>query len=49
MRARKLFIGQNIRKIRENQALTQANFAKKLGISTSYLNQIENNQRVSVR
>jgi hypothetical protein len=45
MRARKLFIGQNIRKIREEQSLTQAKFATQLGISTSYLNQIENNQR----
>ncbi len=45
MRARKLFIGRNIRKIREDHSLTQAVFAKKLGISTSYLNQIENNQR----
>ena len=45
MRARKLFIGRNIRAIREEHGLTQANFAKNLGISTSYLNQIENNQR----
>jgi len=45
MRARKLFIGQNIRKIRDDHSLTQAHFAKQLGISTSYLNQIENNQR----
>ena len=45
MRARKLFIGQNVRKIRTDLGLTQANFAKQLGISTSYLNQIENNQR----
>lgn len=45
MRGRKLFIGRNIRAIREQHQLTQANFASKLGISTSYLNQIENNQR----
>lgn len=45
MRARKLFIGRNIRTIREETALTQAKFAERLGISTSYLNQIENNQR----
>ncbi|MCY6380136.1 helix-turn-helix domain-containing protein [Hoeflea prorocentri] len=45
MRARKLFIGRNIRRIREETELTQAGFAKQLGISTSYLNQIENNQR----
>ncbi|MEX3009773.1 short-chain fatty acyl-CoA regulator family protein [Hoeflea sp. TYP-13] len=45
MRARKLFIGLNIRRIRQETGLTQADFAKQLGISTSYLNQIENNQR----
>ncbi|MEM9104209.1 MAG: short-chain fatty acyl-CoA regulator family protein [Pseudomonadota bacterium] len=45
MRSRKLFIGLNIRRIRQDAGLTQANFAKQLGISTSYLNQIENNQR----
>ncbi|MDF1775179.1 MAG: short-chain fatty acyl-CoA regulator family protein [Rhizobiaceae bacterium] len=45
MRARKLFIGRNIRGIREGTGLTQAKFAEQLGISTSYLNQIENNQR----
>ena len=45
MRARKLFIGRKIREIRQNAALTQAAFAGQLGISTSYLNQMENNQR----
>lgn len=45
MRSRKLFIGGKIRAIRTAEALTQAGFAAKLGISTSYLNQIENNQR----
>jgi transcriptional regulator with XRE-family HTH domain len=45
MRARKLFIGGKIRAIRGEYGLTQAGFAQKLGISTSYLNQIENNQR----
>ena len=45
MRSRKLFIGLNIRRIRQDAALTQAEIAKILGISTSYLNQIENNQR----
>lgn len=41
----KLFIGPKIREIRLASELTQAKFAKKLGISTSYLNQLENNQR----
>ena len=45
MRARKLFIGGKVRAIRGEHGLTQAGFAQKLGISTSYLNQIENNQR----
>jgi predicted transcriptional regulator/DNA-binding XRE family transcriptional regulator len=45
MRARKLFIGSKIRAVRVGAAMTQAVFADRLGISTSYLNQIENNQR----
>lgn len=45
MRARKLFVGRKIREIRQIHALTQAAFAERLEISTSYLNQIENNQR----
>ena len=42
---KKLFVGRKIRNIRNEQGLTQAKFADTLGISTSYLNQIENNQR----
>lgn len=45
MRERKLFIGQKIRQLRETHSLTQAEFARKISISTSYLNQMENNQR----
>lgn len=45
MRANKLFIGQFLRDLRTEHALTQAKFGEKLGISTSYLNQLENNQR----
>lgn len=45
MRERKLFIGQVIRDLRETHKLTQAGFAKQISISTSYLNQLENNQR----
>jgi XRE family transcriptional regulator, fatty acid utilization regulator len=41
----KFFAGTQIRRLRESQALTQASFAERLGISASYLNQIENNQR----
>ncbi|MER9474931.1 short-chain fatty acyl-CoA regulator family protein [Mesorhizobium sp. M0520] len=41
----KLFIGRRIRELRETSKATQSAFAERLGISTSYLNQIENNQR----
>ncbi|MGN8116957.1 helix-turn-helix domain-containing protein [Labrys sp. 22185] len=43
--AGKLFIGARLRAIREAAHATQAAFAQRLGISTSYLNQMENNQR----
>ncbi|RLQ89254.1 helix-turn-helix domain-containing protein [Notoacmeibacter ruber] len=45
MRDRKIFVGRKIRAIRQEEGLTQAAFAARLGISTSYLNQLENNQR----
>lgn len=45
MRGSKLFIGEKLRVLRDEHKLTQARFAEKLGISTSYLNQLENNQR----
>ncbi|MCC0043582.1 MAG: DUF2083 domain-containing protein [Brucellaceae bacterium] len=41
----KLYIGRKVRELREANKATQAAFAERLGISTSYLNQIENNQR----
>ena len=41
----KLFIGRKVREIRQASGATQAQFADMIGISTSYLNQIENNQR----
>jgi XRE family transcriptional regulator, fatty acid utilization regulator len=41
----KLYIGRKIRELRQVEGLTQVQFAKRLGISTSYLNQMENNQR----
>lgn len=41
----KLYIGRKVRKIREEKKLTQAQFAERIGISNSYVNQIENNQR----
>jgi len=42
---RKLYSGPKLRRFREQQALKQIDFATQLGISPSYLNQIENNQR----
>lgn len=41
----KLYVGRKVRALREANNVTQAAFAERLGISTSYLNQIENNQR----
>ncbi len=45
MRNTKHFVGRKLRNLREGLAFSQAEFAERLGISTSYLNQIENNQR----
>lgn len=42
---RKIFAGARVRHLRQSQKMTQAKFAEALGISTSYLNQIENNNR----
>ncbi|MEO1986314.1 MAG: XRE family transcriptional regulator [Martelella sp.] len=41
----KLFIGRKVRELRLHGNMTQSQCAERLGISTSYLNQIENNQR----
>lgn len=41
----KLYIGRKVREIRDAARATQSQFAERIGISTSYLNQIENNQR----
>ena len=42
---RKLFAGARVRRLRREQRLTQAAMADALGISTSYLNLIERDQR----
>jgi predicted transcriptional regulator/transcriptional regulator with XRE-family HTH domain len=42
---RKLFLGPQVRRIRQEMALTQAQMAEDLGISPSYLTLIERNQR----
>ena len=41
----KLFGGPRVRRLRKERGLTQARMAEELGISTSYLNLIERNQR----
>jgi predicted transcriptional regulator/transcriptional regulator with XRE-family HTH domain len=41
----KTFMGVRLKTLREQRGLTQAALAQSLGLSPSYLNQIENNQR----
>jgi len=41
----KTFMGLRLRRLRAERGITQASLARSLGISASYLNQIENNQR----
>ncbi len=45
MSTRKIFSGAAVRRLREEAAWSQLALAKRLKISTSYLNQIEHNQR----
>ncbi len=45
MRARKLYAGAKLRETRQRIALTQKDFAARLGVSLPYLNQMENNNR----
>ncbi len=42
---RKAFMGVRLRRLREERRLTQAALASSLGLSTSYLSQLEKNQR----
>lgn len=42
---KKLFMGVRLKRLREERQLTQQALADAIGISLSYLNQIENNQR----
>jgi predicted transcriptional regulator/transcriptional regulator with XRE-family HTH domain len=42
---RKLFAGAKVRRIRQERDLTQTQMAERLGVSISYLNLIERNQR----
>ena len=41
----KVFMGARLQRLREERHLSQVALAKSLGISASYLNQIERNQR----
>jgi predicted transcriptional regulator/DNA-binding XRE family transcriptional regulator len=41
----KLFSGARLRRLREERELTQVALARTLGLSTSYVNQLENDQR----
>lgn len=41
----KTFAGARLRRLREEHGLTQVAFARALGLSTSYVNQLENDQR----
>ena len=45
MTDKKIFAGDRLRRLREQAGLKQAALAVKLGISASYLNQIESDQR----
>jgi hypothetical protein len=45
MPTQKLYAGAKLREIRSRLALTQKEFAAKLGVSLPYLNQMENNNR----
>lgn len=40
-----MFAGARLRRLREEQGLTQVGLARVLGLSTSYVNQLENDQR----
>ncbi|OWT66377.1 short-chain fatty acyl-CoA regulator family protein [Candidimonas nitroreducens] len=42
---RKIFMGVRLRRLREERKLTQVALARLLGLSSSYLNQLEQNQR----
>lgn len=41
----KTFVGPRLRRLREEHGLTQVALARALGLSTSYVNQLENDQR----
>src|SRR2546423_12830067 len=42
---RKLFLGARLKRLRRDMAITQTRMAEDLGVSPSYLNHLERNQR----
>src|SRR5919107_5584174 len=45
MTAAKLFLGPRLRRLRRDRGMSQTDMAQSLGISPSYLNHLERNQR----
>ncbi|WP_323034309.1 helix-turn-helix transcriptional regulator, partial [Pararhodobacter sp.] len=45
MMMKKTFVGMRLKRLREEKGLTQVALAQALGLSPSYLNQLEKNQR----
>ena len=45
MAQRKLFLGARVKRLRRERGLNQSQMADELGISASYLNHLERNQR----
>ena len=45
MLQRKLFLGARLKRLRRERGLNQSQMADELGISASYLNHLERNQR----
>jgi transcriptional regulator with XRE-family HTH domain len=47
MTTKRLYAGAKLREIRQRLNLTQKEFARKLGVSLPYANQMENNHRIN--
>ncbi len=45
MKVKKMFVGPRLRRLRKGHDQTQADMARALGVSTTYVNLLENNQR----
>ncbi|MEE4022455.1 short-chain fatty acyl-CoA regulator family protein [Gordonia sp. PKS22-38] len=43
--ARRMFVGARLRRLRDERGLSQAALARRIDLSTSYVNQLENDQR----